>query len=457
MDKKQTTVRGLAGLLMALMMVIAVPAAADDVTMLRVVVIEKGDGSSTEVRRELEQIPGLRVESHDWFVEQVESRAFRPSRILDEPSDLEWVMDGSDIDLLISFEEESDQDYRVNFITREEGRSEYRFLADRGHDGPIRRGGAMVVRFELEEFLDKRPELLSERAPDEEDVDADEIDDEEIDDADPEALRQRAAADRAEQMEILSRDWLWVRGHARLMQKDFAVTTYDNEDVPDAVYTFETGAFPGIELDVEMFPFGRNDPDMQEAGFYLSYNHGFHGLNITESDGRQIAVSVMDLSIEAGALYRLDTPLDEDNRQIRLKLGGRYDGFLVSDDLIVPSMSMVSAVLGTRLVLPIGIDEFAIASSVDLMPIAFFGTNDEVFGDDSFSWGFGSEFGFVFEVMSGGFASAGYTFRFMRSYFDGAGDPIEHDSDLPVFDEAFTHSDIFDFTHGLRVGFIYQY
>lgn len=437
---------------------------ADDQTTLRVVVTEIEDGSDSQVRRELSDIPGLQVETHAWFADEVESRAFHPDRILDQADDLQWVMDGAGIDIIITFEEDSEEDFEVKLITSEDARPERIFLADRGHDGGIRRGGAMVIRYELEHLLDVRPELVTERVEATEAEPADDVEEDEEEEAlDPAEVRQRAAEDHEALKERLSRDWLWIRGHARLMQRDFAVAVYaQGDEIDDDVYAFQTGGFPGVELDAEIFPFGRDDPDRQEAGFYLGYNHGFHALNVTDGD-TQIGVSVMDLTIEGGALYRLDTPLDENNRQIRLKLGGRYDGFLVSDDLLVPSMSMISAVLGTRLVLPIGVEEFAITSSADVMPLAFFGTNEEVFGGDSFSWGFGAELGAVYQVMSSGFASVGYGFRFVRSYFDDAGDPIETDPNMPddvaehVFSDTFINSEFYDFSHGLRVGFVFQY
>lgn len=436
----------------ALVLMLAAPAMADDDEFL-VVVTALEDGSDRNVQRELSEIPGVRVQSHEWFARQVESRAFRVDRVLNDLDDLEWVMEGAGIDLVITFEERDESDYRVRLIRAENVRSPIEFLADRGHDGAIRRGGAMVIRYELEELLDVRPDARA-AAPAPAEVD----EEDEVGAMDPESLRQRAAAEHRARREELSRNWLWVRGFGRFQQKDFTVAVYGHENIDDAVYSFQSGGMPGVSLEVEAFPFGRNDPDEFSAGFYGRYDHAFHGLTITLPDETRIEVPINDISMEFGALYRIDTPLDEDRRQIRLKVGMRYDLYSVSDDIVVPSTSMLSPVLGTRLVIPIAIPEFAIVSNLDVMPIAMFQRNNEIFGKDSFSWGFGADVGLQFEIFANGTISLGYDFQFFRSYFDDEGEVLdEAGGDLPVFEEAFFNAEVYDFSHGLRVGFIFHY
>lgn len=445
----------------ALVTLVSVPAMADDEESLRVVLIEVSDGSDEVVAQTLDdELSGLDIRSYEWFVDEVQARAFNPDQVVDEPSDLSWVMDGGDIDLIIDFSEADDEDYRVRFITAEDAQSEHEFLADRGHDGVIRRGGATVIRLELEEFLGMRDDLLAEAmaaaesADEDDDPKEDEAGEDEEDDidlSDPEAMRRAAAADDEELREALSRDWLWARVYLRMFQKDVSAAA-DN-----AVFTHSTGAFFGYELDVEAFPFGQNNPDLMETGFYANFNHGFYSMEIDDLSGEQpetIDVSVNNLTVEGGALYRLDSPLDDSNRQLRFKLGGRYDTYSVTDNPAVPSMSMISMVLGTRLVLPVGVEDFAVTAGLDISPVAFFGTGREIFGADSFSFGFGSELGAIFEVFENGFLSGGYSFRLVHSDFSDAGDPIDEEADDPL---VFTDSNVFDLNHGLRAGFVYQY
>lgn len=427
------------------------PVFADEPSETRIVVTEVADGSVGPVRSELSDVPGVDLRSYDWFVNQVESRAFRPDGILDNPSDLQWVMDGGNIDLVIAFDEASEQDYRVRFIIADGAQTEREFMADRGHDGRIRRGGAMVIRYELEDFLQLRPGDARVATPSEQPSTSDDDEDDDLSSADAEALRQQAAADHEALRERLSRDWLWLRANGRVFRKEFAVAT------PDDVFTYESGGFFGFQLDVEMFPFGRDDPDREQAGFYLNYDHGFYGVTIIEESAgetTQYNVGVNNLTIEGGALYRLDSPLEETNRQIRLKLGGRYENFLVSENPEIPGTSVLSLVVGTRLVLPIGVDEFAVTSEVDIAPLAFFGTNEEIFGADSFSYGFSADLGLQFQLTDSGFLSAGYGFRLVRSYFDGDGDLMDEENPDSL---VFSDSDTFDLNHGLRVGYVYQY
>lgn len=416
----------------------------------RIVVLEAPGGGTEVVEEAIEDIPNLELRSYEWFGEQVEARAFNIDDVVDTPSDLVWVMDGSDIDLVIDIKEASEQDYQIRFIVADGAETEREFLADRGQDGQMRRGGAALIRFELEDFLQVRPTFS---APEPEASDDDEDDEDArperaIDESDPGAMRQRAAQDREDLKERLSRDWIWVRGHGRWFQKDFNVAARD------AVFTYRSGGFFGFELDAEVFPFGMNNPDMTETGFYLNYNHGFYSLVETDEEGEELQeLSVNNLSLEGGALYRLDSPLDDSNRQLRFKIGARYDAFSISDNASIPSTALVSFVLGTRLALPVFFDGFAVTASVDISPAALFLEGGQFFGADSFTYGFGSELGILYEVFDNGFLSAGYTFRLLRTDFTGDGETLGAEDNSVVFSE----SDAFDLNQGLRAGFVYQY
>lgn len=423
--------------------------ADDEVAPMRVVLVDVPGGGTELIEEVMADIAlDFDVRSQDWFADQAKQRAFNAAEIIDKPSDLVWVMDGSNIDLIIDVKEQSAEDYQVRFIVADGAETEREFFADRGHSGSLRRGGAMIIRFQLEDFLDARPNLAA-SVVDDEQPDETSDEDEEADISDPQAMRERAAQDREDLMEHYSRDWVWVRVHGRWFQKDFSVASRD------AVFTFRSGGFPGFELDVEAFPLGMSNPDMVEAGFYLTYNHGVQSLNL-HTEGEQSAaqsVSVHNLTVEGGALYRLDTPLDESNRQLRFKIGGRYEAFSITDNASIPSTAKAGLVLGTRLVLPVMLDEFAVTAGLDIVPAAAFLEGSQFFGADSFTYGFGSELGILYEVFDNGFMSAGYSFRVMRTEFTGDGDPLGEEGNPVVFAD----SEAFDLNQGLRAGFVYQY
>ncbi len=433
-----------------------VAVADEDEEQLRVVITAEEEGVASVIQERLEAMGDLEVRSEEWFEQQVTSRAFNVDTIMDDPSNLGWVMGGSNIGLIIDVRVDSEEDYDVRLVTAEESRVAHSFLADRAPGGGMRRGGAAIVQLEMEEYLDRRPGALAaavaeaeaEAAAREDDEDADS--DSPSETMDPQALREQAAADADELLEALSRDWLWVGAYGRVNNKNLSVAA------PEAVFVYNSGVFGGYELDVQAYPFGQSDPDLVSAGTYLNFRHGFYSLGLVQEgeDGEEAtSISVTDLALEGGAMYRLDSPVDGSNRQLRFKLGGRYERFSVDENPVIPTTSMVSVVLGTRVALPMGVDELAVTAGVDIMPLGFFGAGSELFGASSFSFGFGSELGVTYEVLDNGFLSAGYEFGMMRTDFSEAGEPVGEEGDELVF----VDSDAFDLKHGLRVGVVYQY
>ncbi len=394
-------------------------------------------GGEDRLIAELSEIPEIDLRESDWFYAQVRQRAFTSAGIGDRESDVMWVMRGSDIDIVIYMTSEGMDEIRVRFLTPAEGLAEHEFYVDRGDEGPTR-GAVRLIRAELERFIGSgQTTVIVERPPE---------DEEEVT-VDPREERERAIAAETARAERLQRDWLWARAHFRMFRKDFGLAGAAPE------LSFQTGFMAGFELDVEAFPFVLGDPDMVEPGVYVTYNHGFDGLNIID-EGQdppvQTSVSVNLVSIEGGLIYRLDSPLDEDqhrNRQLRFKLGARYDTYNIGENPVRPTTATASLVLGTRLVLPIPLigEEFGITAAVDVVPVAGFVDGAAVFGGGSTNFGFGSELGMVYEVMDKLFMSAGYSFRVMRSVFSGEGEA------------GVENASVFAMTQGLRAGVVYQY
>ena len=426
----------LSGLMVAAITLMASTAMASD--LIRVTMAEVPGGGTDAVKQTLQEIEELEVHPSDWFYQQVRGRAFQPAGVTNRSSDMMWVMRGSSIDIVVDFVTEDEDEYLVRLLTRAEGLPEHEFHVDRGEDGPTR-GALRLLRTEVERFIGAGP-----APPPVVEVDEDSREAREAQAEDPDVVRQRRAEEEAALAQRLQRDWLWARLNFRLFRKDFVV------DGRNAVYSWTSGSFPGFELDIEAFPFSLTNSDMMEAGVYVTYNHGFDGLTIIDESAdppEQLSLTVNNFSIEGGAIYRLDSPLDENNRQLRFKVGARYEAFSIPENPVYVSTGIVSLVLGTRLVLPVDLvgDEFAVTAAVDVVPFAAFGAGGETFGQTSFSYGFGSELGFVYEVANNFFLSAGYGFRLVRSSFTGDGEG------------QFTDSDAFDLNQGLRAGVVYQY
>lgn len=425
---------------------------------VRITFTEVPGGGEDSIREALAELAGVEVRPSSWFNQQVRARAFQPDGIADRPSDLVWVLRGGNISILMDFAFEGENEYVVRLITPEEGRATHQFIIDRGDEGPTR-GGLRLLVAEMERYL-RAATLAPVAEPTTEgptgggaSTPIDEAQGQQAPSAltatnlppeDPEAMRQRAAAERRALAERLSSDFLWARLNFRLFNRNFTAAG------EDAVSSFSSAPFPGFELDIEAFPFVLSNPDMIAPGVYVTYNHGFDGLTLideTQDPAVEQRLGVNNLALEGGMIYRLDSPLDESMRQLRFKIGARYEAFSIAENPLLNPTSMMSMVVGTRLVLPIDVvDRFAVTAAVDIVPFSSFMNGAAFYGGNSFSYGFGSEMGFVFEMVDSFFMSAGYTFRVLRSNFDGESE-----------DGTFVNTEVYEMNQGLRAGIVYQY
>jgi hypothetical protein len=426
-------VRTVCGVLFAMAaLVLASTQAVASEPGVRVVLTEVAQGGTDLVTAELSKIEGIDLRDYAWFGNQVRGRGFIVNGIVERPSDLRWVMGGSNIDWIVDIVLSGDgASYEARFISRETAAPTRTVVLDRGDRG-LTPAGAQLVRFEFEKVLgigQPAADSASGNAP-------------QVESLEPEEVRQRAAAERAAIAERLQRDWMWIRAHGRLLRKDFFVTGQN------ALFSYASGAFPGLDLEVEAFPFVLSNPEMASAGVYVNYVHGFDSLTLIvtgDSGTEAVPVSLGQLNLEGGLIYRLDSPLDETINQLRFRLGLRYEAFMASENPLIPSTGLVAIALGTRLLVPLFVDGFAVAANLDIMPLAFFGKGRELFGSSSFSYGFGTELGMHYAVMPELSLSFAYGFRLIRTDFSGpgAGD--------------FADSDAFDLFQGLKAGIVYRY
>ncbi|MFU8803292.1 MAG: hypothetical protein ACNA8W_05745 [Bradymonadaceae bacterium] len=435
--------RGFSFAVMASLIMLFSPSFAGANDNVRVALTEIPYGGDSLLVEELNKLDGVDLRESAWFYNQVQTRGFSIDGVEDRPNDLRWVMSGGSIDWVINIVLTDDMEaYEARFIAAETATPKHTLSLDLGEDG-LTRAGAQLVRMEFEKIIGGAPAAAPVARIDEPEGEAGPVEA-----ADSEVLRQRAAAERAALGDAFSKEWLWIKAHGRLLRKDFFVAGQN------AIFSYTSGGFPGFDLDIEAFPFALSNPDMAAAGIYLHYIQGFDSLKLitTGDDGsdEEAILSLGHISFEGGAIFRLDSPLDKSIQQTRFKLGVRYEGFSVTENPLIPSTSLVSLVLGTRLVMPVFIDEFAVTANLDIMPMAFFGDSAELFGEDSFSYGFGTELGILYQMTSGLFVSAAYGFRLNRTDFTGTGKTDDGPSE-------FSNSDAFDLFQGLKAGIVYRY
>ncbi len=417
---------------------------------VRVVVLDVPEGGTERLLTELQSVEGLDVRDSDWFMGQVKGRGFRAETIMERAGDLRWVMSGSSIDFLLHVVlNEEETGYIAHFIEAQSGQPQKSVQVDKSESG-LSGAGASFLRLETERLTGIVKAVGAEpRAEESVSLLEDEV---EASD-DPEVVRARAASEKQAIADRLKRDWLWLRGGFRLTGKDTLVASRpidkDTFD-PKGTYAYPSNMMAGMELDIEAYPFSLSNPEMASAGIYANYYHGFDSAQIPLEDGDILSLPIHHFGIEGGAIYRMDSPLGTAssliNQQVRFKLGVRYTASAVGENEYVPSLSMVSLVLGTRLSFPVGMSGLAVWANADLVPLAFVGNQQLLFGQSSHSYGFGTELGFLYEFMPKLGASVGYGFQMIRSGYQGEGE-------LDGFVDALA----FELVQGLRIALTYQY
>ncbi len=408
---------------------------------VRIVVLDVPEGGTERLFSELQSIDNLDVRDFTWFMSQVKGRGFRADTILDKPSDLRWVMSGSDINFMLRVVlNEEENGYIAHFIEAESGTPRRSVPVDLSESG-LSAAGAAFLKLETERITgavsvgNKSDKAEGVALLDEEvEISAD----------DPEVVRAQAAGAKKAVLDRLKRDWLWLRGGFRLIGKDVLVASSSK------TYLYASGMMPGLELDVEAYPLSLSNPDMASAGMYLNYYHGFETIEIPLVNGDILTLPINHFGIEGGAIYRMDSPLEGKtsltSKQVRLKLGARYTALAVGENEEIPSSSVVSIVLGARLVFPAGMPGLAIWVNADLVPVAFAGSQAQLYGQASHSYGFGTELGLLYEFYPGLGAAVGYGFQAIRTGYTGEG----------ILD-GFEDSLAFELVQGMRISLVYQY
>lgn len=408
---------------------------------VRIVVLEVPGGGSDRLFSEIQSIDNLDVRDITWFMNQVKGRGFRADTIFEKPSDLRWVMSGSDINFMLRVVlNEDETGYIAHFIEAESGQPRRSVPVDMSESG-LSAAGAAFLKLETERITG----VVSVANQSEKSESVVILDDEaEVPADEPEVVLAKAAKAKQAVRDRLQRDWLWLRGGFRLIGKDVLVASASE------TYSYASGMMPGFELDVEAYPLSLSNPEMASAGLYLNYYQGFETVQVLLENDDILSLPINHLGIEGGAIYRLDSPLDGENsltsRQVRLKLGARYTASLVGENDVIPSTSVVSIVVGARLVFPVGMPGLAMWANADLVPIAFAGSQAQLYGQTSHSYGFGTELGFLYEFYPKLGAAVGYGFQMIRTGYTGAG-----------LLDGFEDSLAFELVQGMRISLVYQY
>ncbi len=416
-------------------------AAQSQPASVRIVVLEVPVGGTERLINALQSIENLDVRDTTWFMNQVKGRGFRADTILEKPADLRWVMSGSDIHCMLRVVLDEDETaYIAHFIEAETGQPRRSIPVDMSEAG-LSAAGAAFLKLEAERVTGTgnvvaRSDATESVALLDEDV--------EVDADDPEVVRANAAKAKQAIRDRLQRDWLWLRGGFRLMGKDVLVASASE------TYSYASSLMPGFELDVEAYPLSLSNPEMAAAGLYVNYYQGIDGIQLELDNGDILTLPINHIGIEGGAIYRIDSALEGTSsltsKQIRLKVGARYSASLVGENEFIPATSVVSIVVGARLVFPVGMPGLAIWVNADLVPIAFAGSQAQLYGQASHSYGFGTELGFLYEFYPALGAAVGYGFQTIRTGYTGAG-----------IQDGFEDSLGFELVQGMRISLVYQY
>lgn len=394
-------------------------------------------GGGTEILTEgLEQIQGVKVEDQDWFINEIQSRGISPRKILRRPKDLRWVIEGAEISYILYLrdDEEDEEKYLARFIGKN-GEVERELPVDRSSKGLTETGARVIV--------DEARELLGAASADTPQVAT--LDEPEEGLQDPQELVERKRAEEEEVKDRLSRDWLFASVGARLLKRDLNLSGSNG-----AVLNYKSQFYPGAQIDLEAYPLAHSDPEAAGVGVYLTALMGFGSVKAAQDDPSVIVDNaVSHLEIEGGPTYRLVSPLGQEGGatmvKARIKAAMRYTSFSVDPNRALPSTSLISVVVGAAVSYPVFTPGFAIQGEFEVVPIGFWGTSSEFFGESSSTYGFGAGLGGLYAFSPSLGVQFGYKFRVDRSQFDGDG-TLE-----------FTDTQAFELVQGAHLALFYQY
>ncbi len=406
-------------------------------TSYRIVLLNVPGGGTDKLSEGLKGIEGVTLEDQGWFIEEVKSRGITPRKILRRPKDLRWVIDGAEIDYIVYLKGEGDETYIANFIGQD-GTVDQEVEVDRTSEGLTESGVKIIV--------DEATKLLGASTGTTEVATVDEGPEAQTEEEtlSPNELLAKRKAEQEARVERLSRDWLFASLSGRFLKRDLTLSGANG-----AVLNYHSQFYPAVGADVEAYPFS-SDPDAADVGLYADFMMGFASVKAPVEDPTVVEdVSISHLEVEGGPKFRLVSPLGQEGGatmiKASVKLGVRYTSFSVDPNRSLPSTSLVSVVIGAAVSYPVFTPGFAIQGEFELVPIGFWGTSAEFFGESSSTYGFASGLGGIYAFSPNLGLKFGYKFRTDRTSFSGNGEL------------DFVDTEAFELVQGAELGVFYQY
>ena len=374
-----------------------------------------------------------------WFDEKVESRGFQPDGILQNKKDLRWVMDRTNISLIIDFAyDEETALYTVYFYSPRSGEIAKEFEVGSDEDGLTEDGADKITEEALAFMEGGDPGAKAD--PDEE-KDPDEDEDEELD---AKALREKAIADQEKKNAELPTDFLMAAAQLRMTKHDLLIGGSNG-----AVTNYTSTFYPGYDVNLEVFPLVFAGADVTAVGFHAHFQQGFDSVGIQDAETMQaVTLKVNQLQVDGGISYRLDTPRKmgstESFIRARLRAGVRHIRNTIDENGVIPSTSSTALVIGGHVGYPL-FGTFSLQGGVEFVPFAAWGLSEEQFGESSFTYGMGSHIGGTYLFTDNLGFTFSYSFNLYRTLFEGTGTA------------NFIEANAFDFYQGINAGVHIQY
>lgn len=419
---------------------------------IRLTVLNVPGGGTELLVAAVSGIENVEVQGQDWFLEQIQGRAFKAKGIMSRPEDLKWLMDGANIDYILYLDagEDETSSYTARLVGNETGEVVHQISVERDADSGLTESSAKVAALEVSKYLDsqKPRDLEAEAAA----KAAEEKRKAELAAAeDPNRLKRQVAADKQNALDAYSRDWFHASVRGVGVRRDFNVTGANK-----AVSAYSSAFYPGFAINLAAFPIGMSNREYAGIGFYADFLMGFDSVQIaytiTDEDDNVLDVieeiGITHVDFEGGILYRLGDPLElRQNKAARvdLSLGVRHSNFAAAANIQLPSINHTSFVIGSRVSSRMFSDMFRLRAGVNISPIGIFGTGLELFGETAYTYGVGGTLGAEISATDDIGIVFGYDFNLQRTNFTGQGEL------------GFTDATAFELVQVLNAGVSYKY
>ena len=413
----------------------------------RVVILNVPGGGTDLLVSQLTSIETIDLKEQDWFVAEIRKHELEPKGIMSNREALSTLMRKSTIDYLV-FLQPDETSYTATLLEGPEAESVLEFDVERT-DGSLSEEGAKTIGDQYSEFF--APEPPTEDGDQTEGVELPE----KTTGGGEEAEETETSGDQNEQASTETEAdassegssapvALWTSGRGRMFRRNFNAAGADN-----TILSYASRYYPGFEVDARLFPFGGIGEAFAPVGIYVDYNHGFETITVppAEEGGSPQGVSLSHIEAEAGLLSHAGGELPATRSgalsRFQLKLTARQSWFIVEANDKLPSTSMTSLIVGGLLTEPIIGDRLAAQARLEVIPVALFSKGGELFGETSYSNGFGTRLGLLYALSDRVSLVGGYRFRLHHSNFQGQGA------------SGFRNAEVFELVQGIDVGIQY--